>query len=204
MSVSSWPSRKSEFGEPAWDVATLFPNQGTWSEDEYLALDTNHLVEFTDGYLEVLPMPTTTHQIIVAFLFEALKAFVSKHNLGLVLFAPLKIRIRPDKLREPDVLFAARDHNHFVGEQFWTGADLVMEVVSADDPDRDWVRKPVDYAELGIPEYWIVDPQRGVIVVLRLEVGRYVEHGEFARGARATSVLLPGFEVDVSAALAGR
>ena len=46
MSVSSWPSRKSQLGEPTWDVATLFPNQGTWSEEEYLALHTKHLVEF--------------------------------------------------------------------------------------------------------------------------------------------------------------
>jgi Uma2 family endonuclease len=204
MSVSSWPSRPSGFGEPAWDVATLFPNQGTWSEEEYLALDTNHLVEFTDGYLEVLPMPTTTHQLIAAFLYKALDTFVSCHGLGLVLFAALKIRIRPDKHREPDVLFASREHEHFIGERFWTGADLVMEVVSQDDPDRDWVKKRSDYAEAGIPEYWIVDPHRGVIVVLELEAGRYVEHGEFPRGSRATSVLLPGFEVDVTAALAGR
>ena len=204
MSVSTWPSRNSELGEPAWDVATLFPNQGTWSEAEYLALNTNHLVEFTDGYLEVLAMPTTTHQIIVVFLFESLKAFVVQHSLGLVLLAPLKIRIRPNKHREPDVLFASREHEHLVGEKFWTGADLVMEVVSEDDPNRDWVQKREDYAEARIPEYWIADPHRGVITVLRLVAGQYVEHGEFPRGSRATSALLPGFEVDVTAALAGR
>ncbi len=158
MAVSYWRSRPSGFGEPAWDVATLFPNQGAWSEEEYLALNTNHLVEFTDGHLEVLPMPTTSHQIVVAFLFEALKGFVSKHNLGLVLFAALKIRIRPNKHREPDVLFVSHEHEHFIGEQYWTGADLVMEVVSEDDPEHDWVNKRLDYAEAGIPEYWIAAP----------------------------------------------
>ena len=26
-------------GEPAWEVATLFPAQGAWSEEEYLSLE---------------------------------------------------------------------------------------------------------------------------------------------------------------------
>ena len=46
--------------KPAWAVALLFPDQGEWSEDDYLWL-TDHtrcLVEFTDGHVEVLPMPT--------------------------------------------------------------------------------------------------------------------------------------------------
>jgi len=37
--------------EPTWDVAQLFPPQGYWSEAEYLALDTNHLVEFSQASL---------------------------------------------------------------------------------------------------------------------------------------------------------
>jgi Uma2 family endonuclease len=204
MDLSTPPLQDPELGEPTWEIALLFPNQGTWSEEEYLALDTNHLVEFTDGCLEVLPMPTTSHQLIVVFLFEAIKAFVSKENLGLVLIAPLKIQIRRNKYREPDVLFVTREHESLIGEQFWLGADLVMEVVSPDNRERDWEKKRADYAEAGIPEYWIVDPQRSTITVLMFKDGRYVEHGEFVRGTRATSRLLPGFEVDVTAALAGR
>jgi hypothetical protein len=54
--------------EPAWDVARLFPDQGRWSEDDYLALDTNRPVEFSDGYVEFLPMPTLSHQLMALFL----------------------------------------------------------------------------------------------------------------------------------------
>ena len=45
-------------------LVELLPAQGSWSEEEYLVL-TDHrsrLVEFTDGFLEVLPMPTDKHQ----------------------------------------------------------------------------------------------------------------------------------------------
>jgi Uma2 family endonuclease len=55
---------------------------------------------------------------------------------------------------------------------------LVVEVVSPGKPgslnyDRDYVDKPVEYADRGIPEYWILDPQRKVVLVLSLEAGRY-------------------------------
>jgi hypothetical protein len=46
-------------GDPAWPVALLFPLQGDWTEEDYLALDTNRMVEFVDGCLEILPMPTS-------------------------------------------------------------------------------------------------------------------------------------------------
>ena len=40
-------------GEPTWAVTRLFPTQGNWSESEYLALNTNQLVEFSHGFVDV-------------------------------------------------------------------------------------------------------------------------------------------------------
>src|SRR5713226_9165564 len=82
----------------------ILPRQGEWSEEEYLVL-TDHrsrLVEFTDGFLEVLPMPTDRHQSILQFLFLAFLAFVQPRG-GKVQFAALRLRIRPNKFREPDL-----------------------------------------------------------------------------------------------------
>jgi Uma2 family endonuclease len=190
--------------EPAWDVARPWPAQGHWSEEEYLALDTNRLVEFSHGHVEVLPMPTMSHQVMVAFLYGRLLAFVAAHGLGTVLFAPLRVRLWPGKFREPDVLFMRSEHAARCGEQYWEGADLVMEVVSDDDRRRDLEPKRLEYAQAGIPEYWIVDPREGTITVLRLGAGAYIEHGVFRRGEQAASALLPGFVVEVDAALTPR
>ena len=185
-------------GELTWEIARLFPYQGEWSEDEYLALDTNQLIEFSDGHLEFLPMPTQSHQFIVFYLQRMLWAFVTDRRLGVVLGAPLRVRIRPRKYREPDVLFMAAVHDSWRGEQYWRGADLVMEVVSPDDPDRDYKKKRKDYAKVGIAEYWIVDPLQQLITVLTLQGEAYVEHGVFTPGGQATSVLLEGFAVEVT------
>jgi Uma2 family endonuclease len=56
--------------EPAWPVALLFPWQGHWTEEDYFALDTNRLVELSDGCLEVLPLPTPFHQLVAQFLYR--------------------------------------------------------------------------------------------------------------------------------------
>ncbi|HJT76435.1 MAG TPA: Uma2 family endonuclease [Gemmataceae bacterium] len=192
--------------EPTWEVAYLFPPQGGWSEEEYLALRGNRLVEFSDGSLEVLPLPTTSHQLLVAYLYGLLLAFVGSRNLGTVLFAPLRVRLWAGKFREPDVVFMAKEHAGRIGEEFWDGADLVMEVVSDDEEDRrrDLQTKRREYARAGIPEYWIIDPREGQITVLRLAGKRYAVHGQFSRGTAATSRLLAGFTVDVSEALSRR
>ena len=84
----------------------ILPPQGRWSEEEYLVLTDhrNRLVEFTDGFLEILPMPTDKHQSVLKFLFLAFFGFAESRG-GKVHFAPLRLQIRPGKFREPDLLF---------------------------------------------------------------------------------------------------
>ena len=62
----------------------ILPPQGEWSEDEYLVLTDhrNRLVEFTDGFLEVLPMPTDKHQSVLEFLFLAFFGTWSSRRQG--------------------------------------------------------------------------------------------------------------------------
>lgn len=193
---------QKQTGEPTWDVARLFPRQGHWAEAEYLALDTNLLVEYSNGNLEVVAMPGQRHQRIVAFLLQLLAAFVANGRHGEVLMAPLPVRLWPGKFREPDVVFMQTEHRYRQQEQYWEGADLVVEVVSPDDPDRDWVLKRQEYAQADIPEYWIVDRRSRTITVLQLEGDVYRQHGVFGAHEQATSVLLSGFAIDVGSIFA--
>jgi Uma2 family endonuclease len=192
-----------DHADPAWEVALLFPAQGEWSEDDYLWLTdhTRAMVEFTDGHVEVLPMPADEHQRVVLFLYRALYALLAARGLGIVLVAPLRLRVRAGRYREPDLLLLLSANDPRRGNRYWTGADLVVEVASADDPQRDLVQKRGEYAQAGIPEYWIVDPVSEQILVLRLAGTAYVEHGVFTRGTQATSALLEGFTVAVAAVL---
>ncbi len=105
-------------------------------------------------------------------------------------------------MREPDVVFMLAENRNRRGNSFWERADLVMEVVSDDDPQRDLVLKRDEYAKAGIPEYWIVDPRDTTIRVLQLsisqEISTYHEAGCYTLGQTANSALLPGFALDTA------
>lgn len=174
-----------------------WPAAAFWSEQEYLALPGNRRVELANGQVEVLPPPTDVHQAIAAFLFASLHVFVTAHELGKVRLAPLRLRLWPGTFRVPDVMFLAGDREHLRRVQYWGGADLVMEVVSDDDRERDLVTKREQYALAGIDEYWIIEAREQRITVLRRDGQSYVEHGVFVRGDQATSVRLPGFALAV-------
>jgi Uma2 family endonuclease len=176
--------------------------QGLWTTEQYLRLTnySNRLVEFTDGKLEVLPMPTDRHQAISQFLLFALAAFLQPRG-GKILYSPLRLQIREGKFREPDLIVMRDARDPRRQNAYWLGADLVIEIVSPDNPERDFVEKRGDYAEAGIPEYWIVYPEEEAITVLELGGDRYVEHGVFRRGETASSVLLEGFAVRVNEVL---
>ncbi len=179
------------------DLAAL---QGLWSVEQYLTLSnqTNRLIEYTDGVIEVLPMPTKYHQAISKFLFLALLAVVQRLG-GDVFYAPLRLQIRPGKFREPDLLLVLDKDDPRAQDEYWLGANMVVEIVSPDRPKRDTEEKPRDYAEAGIPEYWIVNPLNDSITVLVLDGNDYRERGVFQRGEQASSKLLTSFSVSVDA-----
>ncbi len=77
--------------------------------------------------------------------------------------APLRLRIREGKYREPDLLLVLSAHDPRRQNRFWLGADLVVEIVSPEKPERDLIDKRSDYTEARIPEYWIVNPQEETI-----------------------------------------
>ncbi len=177
----------------------ILPPQGRWSEDEYLVLTDhrNRLVEYTDGFLEVLPIPTDKHQSVLKFLFLAFYGFAEPRG-GKVQFAPLRLQIRQGKYREPDLLSLLSAADPRRQNRFWLGADLALEVVSEEKPERDLVDKRGDYAEGRVPEYWIVNPQTETITVLHLHAEVYEEAGIYRRGELAVSTLMAGFSIAVA------
>ena len=89
-------------------LCDLLPSQGNWSDDAYLWLTdhTSRLIEFTDGYVQELPMPTFTHQAVLAFLYRLFHGYLKPRG-GVVMFSALRMRIREGKFREPDLLMSA-------------------------------------------------------------------------------------------------
>ena len=204
--MSSIPATLSHEPDYAWEIATLYPVQGEWSEEEYLELTdhANRRIEYTEGRLEFLSMPTDIHETLVRFSFRALDRYVDQRNLGEAFSNGIRLRVAARKYRLPDVIFLHRDHFHARHNRAWEGADLVVEVVSDSPADRqrDHEQKLIDYAAAKVAEYWIVDRERQVVIVHGLVGGAYSVLGEYIRGQIAASRLLEGFAIDVASLFA--
>ncbi len=186
---------------PTWDIARLFPNQGNWSKYDYLDLPTNHLVEFDNGRIEVLPMPSIRHQNIQLNIAVPLRVYVQVHELGTVLCSPMPLQVAPLKYREPDVFFTRSPApQESDSDKFLDSAELVIEIVSegAANRRRELIDKRADYAAAGIAEYWVVDPEPQQVTVLRLQGNAYVESEPFGLPNVIRSSAVPGFEIPVS------
>lgn len=176
--------------------------QRIWTEQEYLDLPGGKLVEFDNGHVEVLPMPSEYHQDVAGNIFVALRAFVRSKNYGKVLCAPMPVKVDLLKYREPDVLFKRRQKlsGDPQGTKFWDGADLVVEVVSdgTENRRRDLVIKRRAYALAKISEYWLVDLKKSQVTVLKLRSGKYTVHGTFRGEDLVRSPLFPELVLSVA------
>ncbi|MBA3311749.1 MAG: Uma2 family endonuclease [Planctomycetaceae bacterium] len=193
-------------GEPVYRVAELLPPQGEWSIDLFLRLnDDEGLLELVNGRLESPPVPTQRHQDVQEHLYEAIRNHARQRNASKTNSAGIRVRLPNGNIREPDVVFMRASNAHRRHNEYWEGADLVVEVVSSDDPKRDLVEKKAEYASAGIPEYWIADPRDKMLTIFTLDDGatEYREAGRYQEGETAKSLLLAGLTVDVTAVFTG-
>ena len=79
---------------------------------------------------------------------------------------------------------------------------LVIEIVSPDNPTRDYPYKRNEYAAREIPEYWIVDPQKSQVMILKLIDGAYEEE-ILTGGDRLQSNILGALDLTAEHILAG-
>lgn len=174
------------------------PNQllATMTYEEFLDwLDEDAFAEWEDGRVVVMSPPSLRHQLIVGFLSALLAEFVYATD-GVVVSAPFQMKLsRVRRGREPDILFIAAAHRDRLKETLLDGpADLVVEVVSPESSERDRVTKYHEYAEAGVREYWIVDPQahEAEFYLLNAASRRYDTRMVDEQG-RYHAAVLPGF-----------
>ncbi|MFN4258706.1 MAG: Uma2 family endonuclease [Gemmataceae bacterium] len=119
--------------------------------------------------------------------------FAEATNAGEVFGSRVALRLDDRNGPEPDVGFLRQEHNQRIQPGFISGpADLVIEIVSPDSVERDYVQKRQQYQDAGIPEYWIIDPLAEKVTLLRLgSTGKYREAKP--RKEELHSQVLPGF-----------
>ncbi|UIE36410.1 Uma2 family endonuclease [Leptodesmis sichuanensis] len=74
---------------------------------------------------------------------------------------------------------------------------LIVEVVSPGKTtrDRDYIHNRSQYAAIGVPEYWLVDPVAQTVMVLSLQGEEYQEIGVFGQSDAIASIEFAGLRL---------
>jgi Uma2 family endonuclease len=171
----------------------------TW--DDFVALDEDDPRELIDGELVEVEVPKGKHEQIVALLCFFLGAWADGGRGGRILASGYKVRVSDRRGVMPDVQFY-RKGNEASREQddgLVDGRpDLVVEVVSPSSQRYDRVTKLRWYAQLGIPEYWIVDSAIRTLERLVLQDGTYAIAASLADDETFRPESFEGLEIPLS------
>jgi Uma2 family endonuclease len=168
--------------------------------DEFEATCGDDRVELIDGV--VVPMTPASYEPskITMKIAIRLGMHVLPRQLGDVLSAEAGFVLFPDRdtVLAPDVAFV-RAGREPQGDARWHFArlapDLVVEVLSPSDRDRDTQAKVAMFQEAGVPLVWVVDPRAETVTVLALGQTPVVLT---ARDVLDGGEVLPDFRVEVA------
>lgn len=165
--------------------------------DEFLAeYDPDVRAELIDGVVVVSPEPSMLHQWIGPKLIQASSAFLLRHKLG-HWFNPINLRPSGYTVLNPDLAlypFGIRPTTKMV----WTSNPplIIVEILSSSNRNHDVITKRSRYAEIGVPEYWIIDPDRELISINLLNEGQLYDEVTFNENL-VPAGLLKGLRIDM-------
>ena len=166
--------------------------------EDYLKTSDDERYELLDGELIIMPAPSIAHQHVAMKLGTRLDTFVEEGNLGVVYSAPTDVVLSENDVVQPDLLFISFERAHIITPANIQGApDLIVEIRSDSTAERDETLKRKLYAERGVKEFWLVDPEAMTITVLLLSGDGYAEMAAHSRGQTLTSPTLDGFSVNL-------
>ncbi|MBR8831996.1 MAG: hypothetical protein N5P05_001694 [Chroococcopsis gigantea SAG 12.99] len=175
------------------------------SFEEYLAYDDGEdtLYELFNGELIEMPPESGKNVGIAVYLLLKLVTIVGHQRVrphGL----ELEVRGEP-RNRYPDLTVIREEHIQQLEKRNTISLSmlpplLVVEVVSSGEiqRNRDYIAKRLQYQDCGIPEYWLVDPDEGRVLVLELRDGNYGESGSFSRDEKVLSPQFPELDLTVT------
>jgi Uma2 family endonuclease len=133
--------------------------------EEYLrsSADYEPDAEYVDGQIEERPMGQYDHAAWQEAIIVWFRQHASEWNIRVK--PELRVQVSPTRFRVPDVTVFGRDLSI---EQILTRAPIaVFEVLSPEDSMTRVMRKLGDYATMGIPHIWVIDPENSESYIYR-------------------------------------
>jgi Uma2 family endonuclease len=154
-------------------------------------------LELWNGAIIVSPSPSDRHQHTQAqFGTELVLAARQAQNARV--YYEYDVRISDHTVLRPDIVVFTGTAGGMRTPQAIAGQpDLVVEIISPLSRSRDFIQKSALYAEAGVPEYWLIDPDAQQLIIGRLRDGQYVR--EIITEGPVASNVLDGAMIDISA-----
>jgi len=180
------------------------PTKSITYEDS-LAMPENRFEEIVHGESRIMPPATKKHVYLIESLANALRARLNPASYSiLVAGAGLGVARVPLTYRIADLIVfrqaALRQDQATTGETdpyIWAVPELVVECLSPSNRKGSIQELLADYAQIAVPEVWLLDPKLPRFNSYRLESGSLREW-QTAAGGIVTPLLLTGVTVDLA------
>ena len=173
---------------------------------EYLLLPYDgKRTELVDGEILEMADASPLHVFIATFIQQFLNTHIRAEQRSLLCLGPTGVEIprvaEKNNVRSPDAVVCARDQwkamKHLTKAVFAEGNPpaLAIEIASPGNTERDTVDKRIEYALAQVPEYWIINPVDGYVLVAVLKDSEYQDVGEYRGSELISSPLFPNLKV---------
>ncbi|MDE7425599.1 MAG: Uma2 family endonuclease [Lachnospiraceae bacterium] len=139
--------------------------------DDIYALPDGERAELIDGKIYYMAPPSRTHQKISMFLSNEISGYIKSNNGECEIYAaPFAVFLNKDDMNyvEPDISVIC-DTSKLDDKGCHGAPDWVIEIVSPSSKTRDYMTKLFKYRTAGVREYWIVDPDKQMVMVYGFE-----------------------------------
>ena len=142
-----------------------------YTTDDIYALPDGERAELIDGQIYMMGTPSRIHQKLVGQLSRIIGNYIeSNHGSCEIYPAPFAVFIKKDDKNyvEPDISVIC-DKSKLSDRGCEGAPDFIIEIVSPSSRRMDYYKKCALYAESGVREYWIVDPEKQRTMIYRYE-----------------------------------
>lgn len=147
------------------------PREQVYTTDDIYALPDGERAELIDGQIYMMGTPSRIHQKLVGQLSRIIGNYIeSNHGSCEIYPAPFAVFIKKDDKNyvEPDISVIC-DKSKLSDRGCEGAPDFIIEIVSPSSRRMDYYKKCTLYAESGVREYCIVDPEKQRTMIYRYE-----------------------------------
>ena len=155
----------------AGDYMDALRKEEIYTIEDIYALPDGERAELIDGKIYYMAPPNTKHQRLVHFFDREIGNYIQSHKGECEVFpAPFAVFLNKDDMNyiEPDISVIC-DTSKLDDKGCHGAPDWVIEIVSPSSKPRDYMTKLFKYETAGVREYWIVDPEKQMVMVYGFE-----------------------------------